>query len=733
MDYLIVLNALKEIPFGVGKNLLIDFLTGNKTNASVVKNRLHLKKTFGSMSYGKDELNAVIDSLILNGMIRVVSLPGNRFWRVLELSSRGRKEILEPTMHKRKLSFNFKETKTEITENDRKLFEKFRGFLSGFNDEQKKSITCGKKQVLCIAGPGSGKTTVLTKRIEFLVKHCCVDPKRILAITFTRKARQEMESRIKELSGDKGLDLARVETFNSFCEKILRHHNNIVYSRPVKVLNYRDRISLVNRALSGNGLNMHQAVSNYFSPAQRRGKTQDQLANIFVNDCFFIRDFFKFKNKPITGSFFDVLNADHKKTVKIVLTVCHFIEKAMQKQGLRDFADQLVDTIGLFEKHRELIPSFDHVLIDEYHDVNSTQIKLVDLLSPKNLFCVGDPRQSIYGWRGSDIKYILNFEEKYPDCEIITLKKNYRSTKHIVDFINTSIKGMGLPDLESVLTGKKDIFLLKCGSAESEFDFVAKRIIASRVPREEIFVLARTNKQLNELSQAMNVYGVSHIVRSDELRKTTYLREGNVTLATIHAIKGLEAEMVFVMGCNGANFPCKGSEHPVIEILNLNDYDKEEEEKRLFYVALSRAKKSICLTYSGKKPTNFITKDMLELIGKDSVEKNLVSRAKKQSGKAGNAIASKVVRAGGGAVSGLYGKKGGETGHVASLMKRLKDWRLALSKEQGVPAFMVMHDRTLLNIVQMNPATLVDLKNVHGLGPAKIEKYGQKILDIVNG
>ncbi|MCK4883653.1 MAG: UvrD-helicase domain-containing protein [Candidatus Diapherotrites archaeon] len=715
MDYLIILNALKEIPFGVGKNLLIDFLKGDKTNASVVKNRLYLKKTFGSMSYDKEELNAMIDSLVLNSMITLTSLPNNRFWRVLELSSKGRKEIFEPTMHKRKLSFNFKETKTEITEKDKKLFEKFSGFLKKFNDEQKKAITCGKKHILCIAGPGSGKTTVLTKRVEFLVDNCLVNPKRILAITFTRKARQEMESRLEKLSKDSNLGLVRVETFNSFCEKILRQHNNLLYSKPVRVLNYRDKIFLVNRALSSNGLNMQQAINEYFSPAQRRGKNPEQLASIFMNDCFFIRDFFKFKNKPIDGSFFDVLNADHKKTMNIVLKVCKFIENAMQKQGLRDFADQLVDTISFFEKHLELVPQFDHVLIDEYHDVNSTQIKLVDLLKSKNVFCVGDPRQSIYGWRGSDIKYILNFEEKYPDCEIITLTKNYRSTKHIVDFINSSIKGMGLPDLESELAGDKNILLLKCGSAESEIDFLAKKIIASKTPRSEIFVLARTNKQLNELSQSMEVCGISHVVRSDELRKTTVAGEGDVTLATIHAIKGLEAEMVFVMGCNGANFPCKGSEHPIIEILNLNDYDKEEEERRLFYVALSRAKKGLCLTYSGKKPTNFITKNMFELLSMDVVKKESKSKTKKQIRKKSRSFASKIV----------------STGQVMSLMKRLKEWRGLVSKEQNVPAFMVLHDRTLLNIVQIKPQTNQDLKNIFGLGPAKIEKYGQDILNIV--
>ena len=121
----------------------------------------------------------------------------------------------------------------------------------------------------------------------------------------------------------------------------------------------------------------------------------------------------------------------------------------MSKNGLRDFADQLIDALKLFNDNPDLIPNFDHVLIDEYQDVNGTQTKLIDILNPKNIFAVGDPRQSIYGWRGSDIRHILNFEDKYELCETISLVKNYRSSKSIVKLINSCIETMDLPGLES--------------------------------------------------------------------------------------------------------------------------------------------------------------------------------------------------------------------------------------------------------------------------------------------
>jgi len=701
LDYIFILKSLREIPFGVGKKLLIDFLQGNEDNESINKNKLYKFESFGSLGYTKDELGCMIDSLVMNGMIQTSAVNGNNFWKVLELSSKGKKEIDDPNLYKRKLSFNFKQSHTIITENDKKIFGAFGTFLLLYNDAQKKAIISNNNHILCIAGAGSGKTTVLTKRIEFLVKYRSVNPDKILAVTFTRKAKQEMMKRLLSIGG---LESVSIETFNSFCECILRQHGNLVYGRSVRVVSYRDKIMIINRALNKLNIEMRRALDLYFSYAQRRGKTDEQLASIFMNDCFFIRDYFKFKNMPIEESSFDV-NPEHIKSLKLIIDICKLIEGYMQQEGLRDFADQLIDTLSLFEKHKNLIPSFDHVLIDEYQDVNSTQIKLIDLIFPENLFAVGDPRQSIYGWRGSDIRYILNFEEKYPDCEIITLTKNYRSTSHIVELINNSIKSMNLADLEAIVKGEKEVRLLKFDSEQTEFEFVIQSVVNSKLPRNEIFVLARTNRQLNEISQLMKVRGIKHIVRSDEMKtaKNILPTTEEITLATVHAIKGLEAHMVFVVGCTGMNFPCKGGEHPVIEMVKVEEYDKEEEERRLFYVAMSRAKHSLYLSYSSKKPTHFITDEMMSIL-----EENKIKIEKKRE-KEFSLVKSD------------------------NIVKRLKEWRSELSKVHGLPAFMIMHDRTLFDITVKMPTCVKDLEQVFGLGPTKIMKYGEDILKIING
>jgi len=711
LDYVFVLKALKDIPFGVGKKLLVNYLQGKTGHESILKNNLNKLPSFGSLAYGEQELDRLIGNLILNNLIKQVSINGNRFWKVMELSKDGYLEIDHPKLYKKKISqkisSQIKQKVTQVTDEDRKLFSAFGGFLDKYNDEQKKAIICKNDNILCIAGAGSGKTTVLTKRIEFLINYKSVDPIKILAITFTRKAKQEMASRLENLYG------VSIETFNSFCEKVLMRHNDMIYDRPVNMINYRDKIQITRNALLKLGINMNSAINQYFSTAQRRSKTPEQLSNIFMNDCFFVRDYLKSKGK--TSNDFDISD----RAAQLVFGVGNYIDSYMRKHGKRDFADQLMDTIKLFESHNELIPQYDYILIDEYQDINFSQIKLIELLNSNSLFCVGDPRQSIFGWRGSNINYILDFEEKYKDSEIITLTKNYRSNKHLVDLINKSILEMGLLDLESTFEAKKNINLVSFNSELNEFAFVIQEILSSKLPREEIFILARTNRQLIEFSNQLKIKSIPHVIKSDEINRGTSIKKGSITLATIHAIKGLEAEMVFVLGCTILNFPCRGSEHPVIDMVKMEEYDKEEEEKRLFYVAMSRAKNHLYLTYSGKKHTYFITDEMLNLIEPDSSSLTASSKSKFKS-------PSFNVK------KSVKGKLNSRGKLGSDLNGRLRSWRTGLSVELGIPAFMIMHDKTLIEIIQMMPKTKFELGKISGIGPTKVMKYGDELLDIIN-
>jgi DNA helicase-2/ATP-dependent DNA helicase PcrA len=487
------------------------------------------------------------------------------------------------------------------------LFKQFDFYLNKYNLEQKKAITSKKDKILCVAGAGSGKTTVLTTRIDFLLKFRSVDPGKVLAITFTRKARMEMMERLASLGhGD-----VRVETFNSFSEKILRKYNDLIYGKVVKMMSYGDKIKLFKEALGSLKISPQGAVENYFKKQQLKLKTPDKLFNIFMNDCFFIVDYYKSKGEEVQ----DFSNeAENVLSAKMVYVLCKYIETRMRNDGLRTHMDQIVDTINFFKQNKDYIPSFEHVLVDEYQDVNDLQIELISLLEAPNLFCVGDPRQSIFGWRGSNIKHVLEFQEVYDGAEVVSLRKNYRSSKVIVDFMNEAIRPMALPNLEASNEGGKKVKLLNFKNENAEFEFVLQSVLASTVPREDIFVLARTNRQLSDLSRLFSERGVTHVTKSDEM-KMVEAGQGQVTLATVHAIKGLEASMVFVVGCTMNNFPCKGSEHPVVDLIKIDEYDKEDEERRLFYVALSRAKEQLYLTYSSRRHSYYITEAMKKQMG----------------------------------------------------------------------------------------------------------------------
>ena len=706
-DYLKVLKALDSMPFNIGKNLLIDFLHGDDKNESIKRNRLNKKILFGILQlYSRQEINDFIENLLHNSLIEHRQLENNKFVKVLALTEKGRLEISNPSLHKKKLSNNFAVKETVISEHDRMVFASFDFFLKPYNEEQKKAVVSPSSSILCIAGAGSGKTSVLTKRIEFLAKFRSVAPEKILAVTFTRKARNEMAARLSKYPYCNGV---RIETFNSFCEKILKENNDIIYGRPVRIISYGEKIRLFTVALKENGIDPSSAIEQYFSFGQRRGKTDEELMRMLMNDCYSVMEIYKTGNKKLEEFLKEADNLEQKdrKNVEMVYSISSYIGSFMKKFGLRDYSDQLIHCIEFFKNNPDRMPKFEHILVDEYQDVNLMQIELLDLLNAKNLFCVGDPRQSIFGWRGSKIKYILNFEEKYPDSEIITLSTNYRSSRQIVDLMNKSLESTKLPELRHSSPSQAEIKIINFDSENEEMEFIIAKIMELDAPKNEIFVLARTNRLISELSDRMKLRNIRHIIRTEDHNRDIEAARDEVTLATIHSIKGLEAEAVFVMGCSSINFPCKASDHPIIELVKFDDYDREEEERRLFYVALSRAKSRLYITYSGKNHTRFINDQMLGILD--------------------NAIARPELK-----LENNYKIQSAKNSDV-DILARLKMWRTDTARKLNLPAYIVMHDKTLIEIASKKPMGMVELGNIRGTGPAKLKTYGQEILEIING
>jgi DNA helicase II / ATP-dependent DNA helicase PcrA len=256
---------------------------------------------------------------------------------------------------------------------------------------------------------------------------------------------------------------------------------------------------------------------------------------------------------------------------------------------------------------------------------------------------------------------------------------------------------MGLSGLISNSNDEGLIIIDSYDSEKEEILEIIKKIRNIDTPLHEIFVLARTNRILDDFSSELSAIGIPHILRNEESQES--IKEGFLTLSTVHGIKGLEAETVFVLGCTSLNFPIKGSDHPVVELMRSDDYDKEAEERRLFYVAITRAKDNLYLSYAGKKYTYYITNNMLKIAGKQSIVNNKIENYVNDS----------------------------------SSLERLKKWRRELSQEMGVPAYIILTDQSLISIASMNPMELEDLIEVPGIGPFKAKKYGKEILRVLHG
>ncbi|MCG2718998.1 MAG: ATP-dependent DNA helicase UvrD2 [Nanoarchaeota archaeon] len=546
-----------------------------------------------------------------------------------------------------------------------------------------------------MAGAGTGKTTVLTKRIEYLAKLKAVPTEKILAITFTRKARQEMIRRLEKLiPGHK----VKVETFNSFCEKLLRKHSNIAYEKEYEVIDFKTKIQLVNEALEKMDYTLDFALDAYFHSKNRNYDKQEKFFE-FLRDVFSIIDHYENNEKSIEefGKIIKKLaRGEDKQTSYFIYNLIKEINQLKQEKGVRDYTDQIVHVLRLFKSNPELIPRFDHVLVDEYQDVNRIQVKLLNKLKPKNLFVVGDPRQSIYGWRGSKIRYILNFTRDHEGSSVIQLTKNYRSGKDIVNMGNKVIKTMNLPDLEPMIESEKPIVMIKHNSENSESLFIAQSILSQQIQRDEIFILARTNKQLDNIAHVLGQHNIKFLKRIiDDEKQDIMPKEDEITLSTVHAIKGLEAELVYMIGVNSQMYPCMVSDHPVLELAKTDEYyDKHDEELRLLYVGLTRAKKQLVVSYYSTL-SRFIT---------DEIKNNLTEN-----------------------VNTAYTKQNSD-----DIITKLRDWRTEIAERERIPPYIVFPDKTMLELANTMPTSLEELKYVHGFGPSKIARYGNQIIELLS-
>jgi DNA helicase-2/ATP-dependent DNA helicase PcrA len=358
--------------------------------------------------------------------------------------------------------------------------------LSSLNDRQRKAVESKSKRTLVLAGAGSGKTKVLTVRMGYLC-HLGVDPESILAVTFTNKAAKEMSERAATLLNDTSVSKHLwVGTFHSICNKILRkHYEKFQLPKNFQIIDGGEQKSLIKRTVED------------LMKAQDIDMEKKELLD---NAIDFINKAKEQGHRPEKAeSYLKSLGMP-----KIVLAVYTRYEELRKLCGVLDFGDLILYVVELFEQHEDVLAyynqRFTHVLVDEYQDTNKIQEKLIEFIANNNyLFVVGDDDQSIYGWRGAKIEYILSFKTRYDDCLVVKLEQNYRSTKNILDAANAVIKMNEKRHGKNLWTDGEAGSPLVC-EAYSSPDEEAYRVtdqiatlIASGIGEDDIAILYRNN------------------------------------------------------------------------------------------------------------------------------------------------------------------------------------------------------------------------------------------------
>lgn len=363
--------------------------------------------------------------------------------------------------------------------------------LANLNEQQKEAVTTTEGPLLILAGAGSGKTRVLTHRIAYLIKEKKVSPSNILAITFTNKAAEEMKTRVENLLGYVG-DLW-VSTFHSACVRILRRDiDKLGYDRNFVIFDTTDQKALVQECLKELDLSEKQYPIKMVLSAISSAK--DKM--VYPDDYI---DFFgdTYRNRKI------------KEIYKLY-------QHKLKKINALDFDDIIIKTIELFKENPEILEfyqrKFRYIMVDEYQDTNTPQYYFVNLLAQRhrNLCVVGDDDQSIYGWRGADVRNILNFEKDYPEAKVIKLEQNYRSTKIILEAANHVIDNNVYRKKKSLWTQNKEgekIVLCELENEKEEAEFVIQEIIKLKERENRSFkdfaILYRTNAQSRPFEEAL--------------------------------------------------------------------------------------------------------------------------------------------------------------------------------------------------------------------------------------
>ncbi len=366
--------------------------------------------------------------------------------------------------------------------------------LHNLNPPQKEAVLHGEGPLLILAGAGSGKTRVIVHRIVYLIRERGVPPWQILAVTFTNKAAGEMRQRVEHLLG--GGELPLISTFHSACARILRREiHHLGYDGNFAIYDDKDAEKLLKEIVAGLNLDEKRYPAKLFAAAidecKNAGQRPEDLA---------------------TGDFLQ------EKVARVYAAY----QERLQKCNALDFGDLMMLTVRLFETERVVLERyrerFRWIMVDEYQDTNPIQYRLVKLLAGKrqNLCVVGDDDQSIYRWRGADIRNILDFEKDFPGVQVVKLEQNYRSTQTILTAAGLVVaknKGRKAKTLWTENPGGEQIVYRRLENEREEARFVCAeigRLLRPGGKLADVAVFYRTNAQSRGVEDAMVADGIPY-------------------------------------------------------------------------------------------------------------------------------------------------------------------------------------------------------------------------------
>lgn len=461
------------------------------------------------------------------------------------------------------------------------------GIYDTLNAQQKKAVLQTDGPVLILAGAGSGKTRVLTHRVAYLIDECNVNPWNIMAITFTNKAAGEMRERVDKIVGF-GAESIWVSTFHSSCVRILRR--------------YADRLGY------GNNFTIYDTDDSKSLMKDICKKYQLETSTLKLRGI--MGSISKCKDNLVTTNEYALNTQNEYNKVRISKAYTEY-QNALKKNNAMDFDDLIFNTVELFKKNPDVLEyyqdRFRYIMVDEYQDTNNAQFEFIRLLADKyrNLCVVGDDDQSIYRFRGANIRNILDFEKVYPDATVIKLEQNYRSTQQILDAANAVIGNNYGRKEKALWTEEKDgekVHLRQFDTAYDEAEFIASDIgklkRSGKLSYSDTAVLYRTNAQSRLIEERFVNEGIPYdIVGGTNFYSRREIKDLLAYLKTIDNGRDDIAVKRII------NVPKRGIGATTLEYVQ----NYADERQISFFDALCEADQIMAVSRSASKLKDFVT------------------------------------------------------------------------------------------------------------------------------